>query len=95
MSAMAKMFADMILKEIPPEIREAITAENIARVQQNISNLLTFYKESLEGIKAEQLEQKLMLEKVLENVGNGNSGKPARAALKRIDGPGGVATGSD
>lgn len=95
MSAMAKMFADIILKEIPSEIREAITTENITRIQQNISNLLTFYKDSFEGIKAEQQEQRLMLERIIENVGNGNSRNPGRVAgNKRITGPD-VDTGSD
>ncbi len=78
MSAMEKVIADVALKAIPSEIREMITQENITRVQQNISNLLTFYKESLEEIKTEQEEQRKLLEKVLENASNGNSGKPGR-----------------
>lgn len=95
MSAMAKMFADIILKEIPPEIREAITPENIAKMQENVTNLLAFFKSGIEHIAKEQLEQRELLERILENVSNSNSGKPGRVAgSKRIAGPG-VDTGSD
>lgn len=95
MSAMAKMFADIILKEIPLEIREAITPENIAKMQENVTNLLTFFREGVNTLVKEQREQREILERIETNVGNSNSGKPGRVAgSKRIAGPG-VDAGSD
>lgn len=89
MSAMAKMFADIILKEIPPEIREAITPENLARIQENVQNTLAFYRGALEHVIREQQEQREILERIEANASNSNSGKPPRGAgSKRIVGPG-------
>ena len=90
MSAMAKMFADLILKEIPPEIREAITPENLTRIQENVQNTLAFYKGALEHIIKEQQEQREILERIALNVGNSNSGKPARGAGKLLGNGGGT-----
>lgn len=92
---MAKMFADIILKEIPPEIRDAITPENLARIQENVQNTLAFYRGALEHVIREQQEQREILERIETNVGNSNSGKPPRgASSKRIAGAG-VDAGSD
>ena len=87
MSAMAKMFADLILKEIPPEIREAITPENLTRIQENVQNTLAFYKGALEHIIKEQQEQREILEEMAAYGRDRNSRNAARGSAKRISGP--------
>ena len=96
MSAMDKMFADMILKIIPPEILAMVTPENLNRIQAQVIETLEYYQHGLAQIAGEQLEQRQILERIEANVCNGNSGKPGRVAGgKRIafttpiaDGPG-------
>ena len=83
MSAMAKMFADMIMKELPEEIREALTPENLQKVTERVTQFLGFTRGALEHIVTEQQEQRVMLETIMEKLNNDNGSGGGRRA-KRI-----------
>jgi hypothetical protein len=87
MSALAKMMADMLLKELPDEVRNALTPENINRLGESV--ILTYKKwnETLNSIVETQAKQQIMLEEILEKVSNNDgSSNRRRKPLSIVDG---------
>lgn len=84
MSAMMKMLADMLLKEIPPEVREQITAENFQKVYAKLGEFV----ESIPAIAREQEAQREMLETILERLpdNDGKRNSRRKPALAVTDG---------
>jgi CO dehydrogenase/acetyl-CoA synthase beta subunit len=85
MSALAKMVADMVLKELPQEVRDAMTPENF----QIVFNKLSIFVESIPVIATEQVEQRKMIEEILERLPNDSGSKRGRKPTLAIaDGAG-------
>ncbi len=87
MSAMLKMLADMVLKDLDPKIKELLTPDNIQSVVSSVSETLQGYQKRVENMEEAQGQILNALEQL--NKGSTNdgskhkriSGEPVRAAL--------------
>ena len=89
MSALAKMLSDMLLKELPDEVRDALTPENFAKVQGVITGFIQ-QQNQIHNMLAHLVEaqemQRLTLESFLDD-NRSNSGNGGGDALPLFDGP--------
>lgn len=95
--AIAQMFLDMMLKELPPEAREFLAPDNLQRVAVGIQNTIEKAKADFQAFQTEQAVQRDQLNTMaqqltamqilLEEVhGRNNSGGGGRArALPKPD----------
>lgn len=80
MSALAKMVVDMMLKELPEEVRAQMTAENF----QKVSERITAFMDSVPAMARALEDQQKLLEDILEKVSkdddkrNGSRGSRGR-----------------
>ena len=85
MSAMERMFSDMLMKAIPDEVRGLLTQENLEKLQNNIKATHNHIIGSLNHLVQKQAEQDAKLEEILEHVRNSNNRGAKRLPTKCSD----------
>jgi len=88
MSAMEDMFANMLMKALPDNVREVLTAENLEKVKGHVIGFYNFLGININALVEEQKEQRAILDKILERLETNDDGGNQRPARKRITKPG-------
>lgn len=73
MLGMSDMLADMLKKSIPPEVMELLTAEKLKELGDKANAFITDIRQSLEFIKAQNVQTHELLQSLLEHTSDNHS----------------------